>query len=101
MKFNSFCLKLIPVVVAFVLIAGCASTTPLTTDDKVLLESALEASSQAHAAADRAEKAMIKAQEAASAAASSARRAESAAEAADRSAQKAESIYERATRVLK
>jgi hypothetical protein len=101
MKFNMLGLKLIPVVAALVLIVGCAPTTPLTKDDKALLESALKASTQAHDAADRAEKAMIKAEEAASDAISSARRAESAAEVADQSAQKAESIYEKATTVLK
>jgi hypothetical protein len=108
MKYNTLCLKLIPVVAAFALIAGCAPTTPLTKDDKALLESAMKASTQVHDAADRAEKAMIKAQEAAnraekaaSDAISSARRAESAAEVADQSAQKAESIYEKATKVLK
>ncbi len=108
MKFNTLCLTMIPIVAALVLIVGCAPTTPLTKDDKALLESALKASTQAHTAADRAEKAMIKAEEAAnraekaaSDAASSARRAESAADAADRSAQKAESIYEKSAKILK
>ena len=108
MKFSTLCLKLIPVVALLFLIVGCASTTPLTKDDKVLLESALKASTQAHDAADRAEKAMVKAEDAASRAEkaasdaiSSARRAESAADIADQSAQKAESLYEKATRVLK
>ena len=108
MKFNTLCLTLIPIFVVFALIAGCAPTTPLTKDNKALLESAMKASTQVHDAADRAEKAMIKAEEAAnraekaaSDAISSARRAESAAEVADHSAQKAESIYEKATTGLK
>jgi hypothetical protein len=107
MKFSNFCLTLIPVV-ALVLIAGCASTTPLTKDDKALLESAVKASTHACDAADRTEKAMIKAKDAAnraekaaSDAADSSRRAKSAADAADRAAQKAESIYEQSTKAFK